>query len=89
MTKKNDPQYLKDLLRRCLDFWASPYVEDMPDIDFFDDIVRVTNWKPDPGKVPPAPKGRRRPYTAPKCEEVQLAHQREGGKLEWISVRTV
>ena len=48
MNKKNDPQYLRDLLSQCLDFWASPEVQDMPDIDFFDEIVRATNWKPKP-----------------------------------------
>ena len=48
MNKSNDPEYLKELLRQCLDFWAHPDVEDMPCIDLFDDIVRATNWKPKP-----------------------------------------
>ena len=41
---RDNPVYLRNLLRKCLDFWALPGTT-MPDIDFFDDIVRATGWK--------------------------------------------
>lgn len=41
---RNNPVYLRNLLRKCLDFWALPYT-DMPDPDFFDEVVRASGWK--------------------------------------------
>jgi hypothetical protein len=45
---RNDPRYLRKLLRECLDFWARPDVTDMPHIDLFDEINKASNWTPKP-----------------------------------------
>jgi hypothetical protein len=49
--RKNNPKYLRRLLRECLDFWASPRVYDLPHIDFFDEVNKASNWKPKPEVV--------------------------------------
>lgn len=39
-----DPAYLRQLLRRVLDYWALPDTS-MPDPDFFDEINKACGWR--------------------------------------------